>query len=328
MKVLLIRFSSIGDIVLTSPVPRWLSQINDVEVHFLTKAGFTDLVVHSPYIDQVHTLSDDLAQTIAELKLQDFNLIIDLHKNIRSRRISRSLGVKSLRFNKLNLKKWLFVNFKINILPNKHLVDRYADGIKSLALDTEDRSIDFHFPSDFLGDIAKWGLHSGKYICLVIGGTYYTKQIPEETLLVLIKRLNRPVVLLGGGTSDATKAERLIDSADSTQLISLVNKTTLLESAFVIKKSQSLITSDTGLMHIASAFDVPIHTVWGNTDPLFGMYAYRTDRSTLSDYEVELPCHPCSKLGSNSCPRGHFQCMVNQNTDQIVKNCLRIEPRQ
>jgi ADP-heptose:LPS heptosyltransferase len=90
----------------------------------------------------------------------------------------------------------------------------------------------------------------------------------------------------------------------------------------VIKNANHFITSDTGLMHIATAFDVPIHTIWGNTHPAFGMYAYRPNIKNTFDHVVPLKCNPCSKLGSDSCPRGHFHCMIKQNVEQIVKNCV------
>lgn len=320
MKVLVIRFSSIGDIVLTTPVLRWLHEQKQAEVHYLTKSSFINLVKHNPAVSKVHSLGNKIEDTIKVLKKEHFDIVIDLHKNLRSKKVSKSLDAKYITFNKLNVRKWLFVNFKINLLPKKHIVDRYAEALAPLKLDTNDRAIDYFFPANHSFDLAQYGLAANDYICIVIGGSYTTKQIPSSTILDIIKRLNLNSVLLGGGDSDAKKAAEIMQNGN-TQTINLVNKISLTDSAYVMQQSSSVITSDTGLMHIASAFEVPIHAVWGNTHPDFGMYAYRPNGKKITDYQVSLPCNPCSKLGSDKCPREHFDCMLKQNVEQIVKNC-------
>src|SRR4051794_32057109 len=126
MKFLIIRFSSIGDIVLTTPIVRCLKQqLENVEVHYLVKKSFSTIVENNPYIDKVHVLNDDFKQTIEALKKESFNHIIDLHHNLRTWRVKRALNVRAFSFNKLNYEKWLLTAFKINRLPKVHIVDRY-----------------------------------------------------------------------------------------------------------------------------------------------------------------------------------------------------------
>lgn len=326
MKILVIRFSSIGDIILTTPVLRWLAQLN-AEVHYLTKSNYTELVCSNPHIHSTHTLDKNIDLTIDLLKKENFDTVIDLHKNIRSKKVSKALGATYITFNKLNIQKWLFVNFKVNLLPKKHLIDRYAEALKPLHLDTANRGVEYYFPQNFSFDLAKHQLRKKEYLSIVIGGTYTTKQIPFDIILSLINRLNRHVVLLGGGKQDSIKAAKIVAKAPK-YVSNLVNKITLTEAAYVIKHSSSVITSDTGLMHIASAFEVPIHTVWGNTHPAFGMYAYRQKNTEIHNYLLDLPCQPCSKLGSHSCPRSHFDCMKKQNIALIVKNCQAADQSQ
>jgi ADP-heptose:LPS heptosyltransferase len=128
MKVLILRFSSIGDIVLTTPVIRCLKeQVAGVEIHYATKSAFKGIVSNNLYIDKVHTLEHSTTVLIQELKNEKFDLIIDLHKNLRTKKIIWSLGVKSVSFNKLNIRKWLFVNWKFKTMPDKHIVDRYME---------------------------------------------------------------------------------------------------------------------------------------------------------------------------------------------------------
>jgi len=125
-KILVIRFSSIGDIVLTSPVIRCLkAQLPFTEIHFLTKEEYHPLLVANPYIDKIHLMEDGLSTLIPKLKAEHFNYIIDLHHNLRTLKLKARLGLKIHSFPKLNIEKWMMVNFKINNLPKEHIVDRY-----------------------------------------------------------------------------------------------------------------------------------------------------------------------------------------------------------
>lgn len=329
MKVLLIRFSSIGDIVITSTVSRAVrNKYPDAEIHFLTKENFKSLVEHSPYINQVKCLVNGKdKELIADLKSENYDLVIDLHKNLRTTRIKNALKTKWVSYDKLNTKKWLFVNFKINLLPKIHLVDRYFQSLEKLSIANDHKGLEYFFPKDFSYDLNSIGLHKKEYISIAVGGTYYTKQIPIEKLILLIEKLDFKVVLLGGGKADEQKANELADKITNSLVINLVNQLSLHESAYLIQHAKSLVTGDTGLMHIASCFDTPIETLWGNTHPDLGMYAYVSDKR-VNNHQVSLQCNPCSKLGSDSCPRGHFKCMLDHNVEQVVKNCLSVEQTQ
>jgi heptosyltransferase-2 len=106
-KFLILRFSSIGDIVLTSPVVRCLKQqVENAEVHFATKKGFASVIEHNPFIDKKIYLEEDLNSFIGELKKEKYDYIIDLHNNLRTFLIKVKLGVKSFSFDKLNFEKW------------------------------------------------------------------------------------------------------------------------------------------------------------------------------------------------------------------------------
>src|SRR5579872_7613684 len=107
MKILIIRFSSIGDIVLTTPVIRCLKkQVVTAEVHYLTKAAFRPILAANPYVDKIHCLQDDLDGLIAALQREDYDYIIDLHHNLRTLRVKRGLKKRSFSFDKLNMEKW------------------------------------------------------------------------------------------------------------------------------------------------------------------------------------------------------------------------------
>lgn len=322
-KILIIRFSSIGDIVLTTPIIRVIrNTYRQAEINFLTKSSFKSLVEESPYIDKVITLEKGNDQSLIKLlKNEKYDAVIDLHKNLRTLKIRLALRTKWYTFDKLNFKKWLFVNIKVNRLPKEHIVERYFRCLEPLNIINDKQGIDYFLPKNFSMDLTKWSLQKKNFVCIAIGGTYETKQIPKSLILDIIKRLNKSIVLLGAGKAEEIKSESIMTNIAKSDIINLCGKLTIHESAYVIKNASSLITGDTGLMHIASGFDTPIKSIWGNTHRDFGMFAYRPQAYSVEDFVIPLPCNPCSKLGSDKCPEGHFKCMLDQNAEQIVKNC-------
>ena len=146
-KFLIIRFSSIGDIVLTTPVIRCLrKKFPDSDIWFLTKKNFASIVESNPYLTKVITLDDDFEDTIDVLKEEKFDAVIDLHFNLRTLRIKQALkGVPFHSFNKLNAQKWIYTNFKINLMPGKHIVDRYMETVSGLGVVNDGLWLDFLF---------------------------------------------------------------------------------------------------------------------------------------------------------------------------------------
>ena len=143
-KFLIIRFSSIGDIVLTTPVIRCLKkQVPDAEVHFLVKNSFRSVVEHNPYIDKLHVLAHSWELMIEELKTENYDHIIDLHHNVKTLRIKKALGKRSFSFYKLNIQKYIYTAFKINTLPRVHIVDRYMRTVESFGVKNDGAGLDY-----------------------------------------------------------------------------------------------------------------------------------------------------------------------------------------
>lgn len=310
MKVLIVRFSSIGDIVLTTPVVRCLKQqVDNIEIHYLTKNNFISVIENNPYIDKIHTIGNDLKSLIPLLKQENFDLVIDLHHNVRTLRLKYFLGKKSVSFNKLNWKKFLITTFKINKLPKQHIVDRYLETINFLGVLNDNKGLDYFISSKDEVDIASMLTvhYLNGYYALVIGGSYYTKQIPINKLKQICEKSSLPLVLLGG-KEDVDVASEL-HKAFPTQTLNMCGKMSLNQSASIIKQSKKVITSDTGLMHIAAAYKKNIISIWGNTIPEFGMGPYMAGDDSQIVEVNHLSCRPCSKLGYRKCPKGHFKCM-------------------
>lgn len=322
MKILIIRFSSIGDIVLTTPVIRCLKQqVPGVELHYVTKKNFAGLLSSNPYVDKLHVLTDNWDLLLAELRGEGFDYIIDLHHNLRSLRIKRALRkVPAFSFNKLNVQKWLLTALKINRLPNVHIVDRYLDTVKTLGVVNDGRGLDYFIPAKDEVPVTDLPMsHHAGYVGVVIGAALATKKLPLPKLQQLCADIKHPIILLGGPEDKADGDA--IAAQDPVKIYNACGKFNLNESADLVRKAKLLVSHDTGLMHIAAAFKKQVISVWGNTVPDFGMTAYYGALSVPAPiFEVRpLYCRPCSKIGYKKCPLGHFKCMNNQNIPGIVQ---------
>lgn len=316
IKYLIIRFSSIGDIVLTSPVIRGLKQqVEGTEVHFLTKASYRNILDNNPYVDKVHVLKNSLRETVNELREEGFDYVIDLHHNLRTQRLKNRLKVVDFSVNKLNREKWLMVNFKKNKLPDKHIVDRYLETVSVFDVINDMQGLDYFIPEeDSTEKLRSEHNLSQSYIAFAIGGQHATKKLDETSLDALCANVNSPLVLLGG-KEDVEQAEKLSNS--HAHVMNFCGKLNLNQSADMVKHAKLVITHDTGLMHIAAAFHKPILSIWGNTIPEFGMTPYLPNENSKIFEVKDLKCRPCSKIGFDKCPKKHFDCMKSKTLMQL-----------
>lgn len=324
-KFLIIRFSSIGDIVLTTPVIRCLKkQVPGVEVHFLTKDSFRSVVEHNPYIDKLHVLAHSWELMIEELKTEDYDYIIDLHHNTKTLKVKNALKKKSFSFYKLNIQKYFYTAFKINMLPKVHIVDRYLRTVESFGVKNDGAGLDYFIAP--LEETKKEDIpasHSAGYIACVIGAAHATKRWPVHKWKEFCNEMKHPIILLGGPEDAANGNE--IASMDVVKVYNACGKFKLNESADLVRKAKLVITNDTGLMHIAAAYKKPIISLWGNTVPSFGMTPYYGD-APVADLILQINklwCRPCSKIGYNKCPLGHFKCMEKISSQELREKVMR-----
>ncbi|MBL7956335.1 MAG: glycosyltransferase family 9 protein [Flavobacteriales bacterium] len=321
MRLLVLRFSSIGDIVLTSPVLRCIrGQVKDAEIHFATKSAFADLVRFNPHVSKVHELGEELGDLIARLKAERFDAVIDLHHNLRTARIKRALGVPAHSFPKLNIEKWLLVNLRIDRMPRIHIVDRYLSIVEHLGVKNDDKGLELFMPDERevrIGELPS--THQQGYTALAIGAAHATKRMPPHKLIELARLIAGPIVLIGG--KEDQSVARAIGDAIGGRVFDATGRYDILGSASLIKQARAVIAHDSGAMHIACAFRRPVVSVWGSTVPLFGMGPYQPqhpERARSSEVEA-LPCRPCSKIGFEQCPKGHFRCMEKQDLRRIAE---------
>jgi len=318
-KILVVRFSSIGDIVLTSPVVRILKQQLDCELHYLCKKAYFPVLEANPYIDRIHLLEDNRRELVRSLRAERFDLIVDLHRNLRSLGFKWALRRPSVAFDKINLAKWLIVNWKWDRLPRKHIVDRYLDTVYGLGVRYDGLGLDYFIPEGEEVDPGTWlSEKDAPYLALVIGAAHATKRLPPEQLIQLCRNIHIPVLLLGGAGDEAVGRQVAAEAGD--HVFNTCGSLSLNQSASLVRQARKVITHDTGLMHIAAAFRKEVLSLWGNTIPEFGMYPFLPagkGKSLL--FEVEgLSCRPCSKIGFAACPKGHFRCMRHQDLDRVA----------
>lgn len=315
--ILVVRFSSIGDIVLTTPIIRCISQQLDANVYLLTKAFNESWIKYNPHIHKVIPFDNNGTDVIAELKSIDFYAVVDLHKNLRSRKFSRVVDALYFDFSKQNINKWLLVNFKVDRMPNRHIVDRYFDAVASpsLGVTNDGGGLDFHFPADITIDQLPLDLPE-KYIVVALGASFATKRMDIDMLRQLADRTPMQLVLVGGNDVKAMAAQlshydRVIDG---------VGALSIVESAYLISKSELVITGDSAMMHIAAALQKKQIAIWGSTTPRFGMEPYYGTKGIkhINLQVTTLSCRPCSKLGYDMCPKGHFECMKDISVDDVI----------
>lgn len=327
-KVLIVRFSSIGDIVLTTPVIRCLKLQTELEVHFLTKASFAATLAGNPYLDRLWTIKKDIAELASTLLTESFDYVIDLHGNLRTQELKLKLSLnavwhrrprpKSYTFPKLNAEKFLLTRFGIDRMPDVHIVDRYLLAVRRLGVRNDGQGLDYFIPPEAEVDLAAEQIPAS-YVAFVIGAAHATKRLTEAQMMDFCRSLPHPVVLLGGPAERET-GERI--AAVDKKIINACGRFSLGGSADLVRQATIVVTHDTGLMHVAAAFRKPIISVWGNTVPALGMYPYLPGQEILEKQRrqevVGLSCRPCSKIGYQQCPKGHFRCIKDQDAQALA----------
>ena len=318
-KIAVLRFSSIGDIVLISPILRALYQANQYEIHFVTKRSFAMVNIHNKYVAKQHLFDKDPREILKTLKEESFDFVVDLQKNIRSNRLRRLLQCPTSTFPKLNVKKWMLVNLKLDVMPDVHIVERYFEALQSLEHERDGAGLDMFVGPENEVSLDEYGLEKEAYIAVVLGAAHFTKRIPLSILADILGKTEGKVALIGG-PAEAKIGEELANLYPA-KTINFCGRTNLQQSASLIEKSRKVLTADTGMMHIAAAFHKKIFVLWGNTVPQFGMYPYYGHQTNRAHFFAvpDLSCRPCSKIGFDSCPKGHFDCMKKQDVNQIVK---------
>ncbi|MCL4548265.1 MAG: glycosyltransferase family 9 protein [Bacteroidetes bacterium] len=313
-KILIIRLSSLGDILLTTPVLRAIKKkYPSARIDFVVKKDFEDAILFNPNLARIYAYDKNQTERLTtELHSRNYDLIIDLQNNFRSRALTRSLKVRTRRFKKPTIKKMLLVWFKINLLrESKTITQRYAEAA-NVFLDNDGLNL-------FLPDNISPTLDpQKKYIGFCPGAKHFTKRWLAEYFVELgneLAKFGYTVVLFGGKTEKELCAE-LANKINGS--VNLQTGNNLFQIAADMKLCKLVISNDSGLMHTASAVGVPVTAIFGSSVKEFGFAPYGVKNLILEN--KSLSCRPCSHIGKSICPKGHFNCMKEIKPQFVLKS--------
>ncbi|MCX7610115.1 MAG: glycosyltransferase family 9 protein [Ignavibacterium sp.] len=318
--ILVIRLSSLGDILLTTPLLRAIkTQYPNVKIDFLAKQEYSDLMINNPNIENLFLLNKDgiinPAKTNSSTTLGQYDLIIDLQNNIRSRRISSKLRTQIVRFKKYSIRKLLLVRTKINLMKDfPSIPERYAETID---IKLDDKGVEIISYKETSKEIK----NLKKIIGICPGSKHFTKRYPIEYQINLCKLLveNNFNVVLFGGKLDKEICQEISERVP--HIINLQNDDDILQTVADMKMCDVIVCNDSGLMHVASSFNKKLIAIFGSTVKEFGFTPYNCPNAIIVENE-NLNCRPCSHIGRDSCPKFHFRCMKDLKPE-IIFNLIR-----
>jgi lipopolysaccharide heptosyltransferase II len=332
-KILIIRFSSLGDILLASPLLRVLHRsFPRARVDFLLKAEYADLVRYHPAVSSVLALpsagSEDLSELRRQIRAERYDVILDLHNSLRSRAVRFFSGARRVfSVNKRVIRRFMLVNLKRNfyreVVP---VAERYLETVAPLGLAKDNLGLELYVPDETISRVATMmSRYKLDRFDVVIGmapsARHATKRWPPERFRELGVRLvkeRRAKLLLFGGPEETDYcgdiAQMINAEAGSSSAESLAGKLSLLETAAALDHCTLMISNDSGLMHMAAARGRRVLAIFGSTVREFGFFPYGTPAAILE--AGALPCRPCSHIGRESCPEGHFRCMKDISVEE------------
>ncbi len=316
-RILIIRLSSIGDVLLATPFIRQTRiSFPDAAIDFVVKKKFIDLIKYNPHLHKIYSIDENegisgLWRLRKKLLKNEYDYIFDLHNNIRSRILTFNANSQVFRIKKDKLKRALLVYLKINTyktvlpIPERYLKVGEKAGVKD---DLNGLEIFWknHIEEGLLSIFDRGFLQKG-YVVIAPGAGFKTKQWLPNYFKDLIKKLvsakNINIILLGG-QKEAKSFEAL---RISDKVFNLAGELSLLETAIVISKAKFLVSNDSGLMHLATAVNTPVLAIFGSTVKELGFFPFRSEHKICEN--ENLWCRPCSHIGRNFCPLFHFKCM-------------------
>ncbi len=305
-KILIIRFSSLGDVLLTTPFLRVLKKkYPRAIIDYCVKSNFVDAVRLNPNVNNIYSWKneEEFFSLIHKLKKNDYQFVIDLQNNFRSKKIVRKLKIPHLSFIKPNLEKFLLVRFKINLLKKTiPVAERYIKTVPELTTDTE--GLELFISDEIAPQIEK---NEKPFIGLVPGAFHFTKRWPLDYYAKLGQLLIAEgyEIAIFGGKSDREICKNLQKKINGS--IDLSNDNNLFVTAANMKMCKAVVCNDSGLMHTATAVGTPVVSIFGSTVKEFGFAPYGVKNLVLE--KNGLLCRPCSHIGRAKCKKKHFKCM-------------------
>lgn len=335
-KILIIRLSSIGDILLTTPLLRSLrKQFPDSQIDFLVKSEYSELLRFNPWCSRIIEIDSRIDRNLNDvsngIRNEHYDLLLDLHNSIRSRYIRFFSEAKKIRVvNKYVVPRFILVHTKKNFYPGiVPVAERYLAAAKDFGVSDDGEGLEIFIPSEVSNSLRARLLESGVdpaagMMAIAPAARHRTKMwLPERfaaLAIAAVRRYKLKIVILGDAAmrpycEQITKT--ITASAGEFAGINLAGQFSLLETAALLDASRLLVTNDSGLMHLAAARKCRVVAIFGPTVGEFGFFPYRTESKVIE--EKSLSCRPCSHLGGDKCPLGHFRCMKDISVERVLE---------
>jgi heptosyltransferase-2 len=326
LRILLVRFSSIGDIVLTTPLVRALRHRHpDAQLIYVTKRALAPLVADNPHLSQVIALEPDepIADFARRLRALQPTHGLDLHGSLRSAALRLLVRCRWSGYAKRKLARTLLIATKLDFYRGRvPVAERYFEAARRLDVRPDGDPPEFFLGAAPRERVAQWladrGLAAGPLAALAPGAAHATKRWPIAHWQALAERLRgagyRLVVL--GGPEDRGAARQLEPLAASA-----AGEFTLQETGACLARAKVLVSGDTGVMHMATGVGTPVVALFGPTVGAFGFVPYHARATVLGQ---DLACRPCSTSGTPRCPLGHHRCLVDLLPHQVAAAVARL----
>ncbi|MDO8734760.1 MAG: lipopolysaccharide heptosyltransferase II [Elusimicrobiota bacterium] len=321
MKILIIRVSSIGDIVLATPLVRCLrTAVPSAQIDFLVKKKYSEILSANPYISNLIFFENNIVEPAQRIKKEKYDFILDIHNNFRTFLLTLFSGAKILRYKNYMFRRFFLAEFGLNFYKEREKIpvfQRYLKTAESFGIFDDDKGLDFFIDKNVENKVEQ--ILKNQYIGICPVAVWKTKRWPKENFIEVAKRIlekNNYEVLVFGGKNDFDYCEniKIQIGPKAKNLCGL----SLQETAVAIRKCKHLLTNDTGLMHIAEALKVPVVAFFGPTVEEFGFYP-QSEKSKF--FSKDIFCRPCSTKGSKKCPVGDFRCMTEISVEEVFSHC-------
>jgi len=327
-KFLIIRFSSIGDVILTTPLIRCLrAAFPKAQIDFLVKKEFAVVLLGNPHINNIITFDktdsrNELRRIRMKVMLTRYSMIFDIQKNIRSMLIGVGSRTGIAGYSKKLLARDLLIRFKINIYKEvKPVYLRYFEAVETLGVQYDRKGTEV-FPSDqdnrsVEDALTQNNVPVGKPILVLApGAKWENKRWATEGFAAAADSFcsqTGAYTILIGGPGDIEICN-LVQAHMATPSLNLAGKLSLLGSASMLGKAAMVMTNDTGMLHMAQAMKAPVVAVYGPTTRELGFYPL-PENSRVA--EINISCRPCTQKGLHSCPKKHFRCMKDLKSELV-----------
>lgn len=332
--ILLIRLSSLGDVILATPVVRVLRvRYPNARIDVAVAREYAEVWKGNPYVNTVvivdksrsafHTLRRSTLSGIASR----YDIVLDLQNNLRSLVLRYRYGRKRFVVNSMRREKQALVSHTRDARALPHVVERYFNAASSLDVRNDGVGLDLWLmneASEHLHHDEVVQTHKNRVVAIAPGSKHFTKRWPPAAFAQCAERLLHAgyEVVLIGSSFDRQIFSEVLQRIDSTarQSVRSVIAESLDETLRIIDTASCVIANDSSIVHIAAARHVPVIDVYGSTVPAFGFTPYKSDHVIV---ETDVECRPCTHFGRSECPKGHFRCMNDIDVNSVVSSAMR-----